>query len=326
MRDELIKKLEKITMEEKIILSGKRKIIKELYTTQKNFIIEGKKLIKRNRQINMRPHTRFTYFPEHSHDYIEMIYMYKGSTRHIINKKAILLEEGEILLLNQNAIQEILPAKKDDIAINFFILPEFFDEIFSVINSENIFYDFLADSLSGNLAGSSYLYFQIKDFLEIKDIIQNIIENIIYTISDNKSSNDKINKKYMEILILTLSEQKLRIKYDASISKQNISNLLISVLEYIDINYKNATLSEFSSIKKENPCFISKLLKKYTNYNFKELLQQKKLEKAAYMLSKTDLPVEAILAAVGYSNSSFFYKKFKEKYGLSPKNYRKQNK
>ena len=55
-----------------------------------------------------------------------MIYMCSGQTTHIVNDKTIVLSEGEILLLSQNSVQEILPAGENDIAVNFIILPEFF--------------------------------------------------------------------------------------------------------------------------------------------------------------------------------------------------------
>ncbi len=56
--------------------------------------------------------------------------------------------------------------------------------------------------------------------------------------------------------------------------------------------------------------------------NFKELLAQKKLGQAAWLLTHTKMPAEAIMHAVGYENSSFFYRKFKLQYGMTPKDYR----
>ncbi|MDE5597397.1 MAG: helix-turn-helix transcriptional regulator, partial [Lachnospiraceae bacterium] len=57
--------------------------------------------------------------------------------------------------------------------------------------------------------------------------------------------------------------------------------------------------------------------------NFKELLQQRKLQQAAYLLSQTPLSVEQIMENIGYDNSSYFYRKFRDKYGCSPRTYRK---
>lgn len=48
------------------------------------------------------------------------------------------------------------------------------------------------------------------------------------------------------------------------------------------------------------------------------------MEQAAYLLSKTTLSTEDILHTVGYENSSFFHNKFKELYGKTPKEYRRE--
>ena len=321
MNERLLEIFKKITIEEKIILKGKKKIRKEIYTSQKKFIIESKKFLKNRQLVEMRRHTRFTHFPKHSHNYIEMVYMCKGHTTHIINREKIFLKEGEILILNQNAIQEIFPAGKEDIAINFIILPEVFDDFFSVIGGENKIHDFLISSLSKEYKDVSYLHFQTHGMITI----QNIIENIIWMILEKKFKNNLIIKNYMEILFLTLLGNSEIIKSDESVYEKYEKNLVSSILNYIDTYYKDGTLKELVSIIGQKAYFISRILKKYTNCNFKELIQRKKLERAAYLLLETELPIEKILSAIGYRNSSFFYRKFKEKYKVSPKNYRKNN-
>jgi hypothetical protein len=321
MNERLLEIFKKITIEEKIILKGKKKIRKEIYTSQKKFIIESKKFLKNHQLVEMRRHTRFTHFPKHSHNYIEMVYMCKGHTTHIVNREKIFLKEGEILILNQNAIQEIFPAGKEDIAINFIILPEVFDDFFSVIGGENKIHDFLISSLSKEYKDVSYLHFQTHGMI----IIQNIIENIILMILEKKFKNNLIIKNYMEILFLTLLGNSEIIKSDESVYEKYEKNLVSSILNYIDTYYKDGTLKELVSIIGQKAYFISRILKKYTNCNFKELIQRKKLERAAYLLLETGLPIEKILSAIGYRNSSFFYRKFKEKYKVSPKNYRKNN-
>ena len=55
--------------------------------------------------------------------------------------------------------QEILPADERDIAVNFIILPEFFDRTLPMMERENILRDFLVSSLSSNSALTSYLHF-----------------------------------------------------------------------------------------------------------------------------------------------------------------------
>ena len=134
MHQELIQELAVITEEEQKILDGRREIDQQIYTEKKEMIVDSSKLLKKGKLIQVRPHTRFVHFPPHTHNYIEVIYMCQGSTTHIVNGNKVILEQGDLLFLNQNAVQEILPAGKDDIAVNFIVLPEFFNTAFSLSN------------------------------------------------------------------------------------------------------------------------------------------------------------------------------------------------
>lgn len=317
MQKELLEQLQKITEEEQAILYGHQDVRKELYTSGKGFVIDSRKLLQKGRLIEVRPHTRFVHFPRHSHNYVEMVYMCSGSTTHIINdKERITLQEGDLLFLNQNATQEILPAGENDIAVNFIILPEFFDHAFSMIEKENILHDFLISVLSQDSSRSSYLHFQARDILPV----QNLIENMIWTLLHKKSGTNTINQTTMGLLFLNLSMFADTINQDDP--NQYEQTLVFSVLKYIETHYKNGSLTEVAEELRQPAYYISRLLKKYTDSNFKELLQQRKLQQAAYLLSRTPITVEAVMENIGYDNSSYFHRKFREKYGCSPRQYR----
>ena len=109
--EELYKELQKITEEEQELLSGGKGIQKNLYMSGDSDVIDAARLLERGKLIQVRPHTRFVHFPKHTHNFIEVIYMCSGSTRHCVNGVDILLKEGELLFLHQNAVQEIYPAE-----------------------------------------------------------------------------------------------------------------------------------------------------------------------------------------------------------------------
>ena len=90
-------------------------------------IIEGSKLMKKEKLIAVRADTNTNHFPEHSHDYVEIIYMYQGTKTNIINNETVVLNEGDILFMTQNCRQENLPSTEQDIAVIFVVLPHFFD-------------------------------------------------------------------------------------------------------------------------------------------------------------------------------------------------------
>ena len=164
---------------------------KELYTSRKDFIIDSKKMLEKGKLIDIRPHTRFVHFPTHKHNYVEIIYMCSGSTTHIINgHTTVKLETGELLFLNQNTTQEILPAGENDVAVNFMVLPEFFDRAFLMMEDESVLHDFLVGSLKEESGLVDFLHFQVRDVLPV----QNLVENMIYSLVINNPDTEILTR------------------------------------------------------------------------------------------------------------------------------------
>ena len=319
MRKELLEKLKRITPEEEQYLNGSDTVRAELYTegNSKQFIIDSSKLLDKGRLMEVRPHTRFVHFPKHKHNYVELVYMCSGSTTHILNgKETLVLKEGDLLFLNQNATQEILPASESDIAVNFVILPEFFNVSFSMMREENVLRDFLLSTLSGGDSLLSFLHFSAKDILPV----QNLLENMIWTIYEKHPATNTVIQTTMGLLLMNLSAFAENI--NKGLPDRYEENMVFTVLKYIETRYKDGTLAEISTEINEPAYFVSRLLKKHLNKNFKELLQERKLQQAVFLLKQSTLTVERIIVSVGYDNSSYFHRKFREKYGMSPKEYR----
>ena len=65
-----------------------------------------------------------------------------------------------------------------------------------------------------------------------------------------------------------------------------------------------------------------KIFKKYVGKTIIEYVTDLRIAYAATLLSSTDLSVITIASKVGYDNQSFFAQKFKDKYNVSPIEYR----
>lgn len=318
MHPELIKELSVITEEEQKILDGKDGIDPHLYTEKKELIVDCEKLLKKGKLIQVRPHTRFVRFPKHRHNYVEVIYMCQGSTTHIVDGDEVVLEEGDLLFLNQNAVQEILPAREEDIAVNFIILPEFFNMAFSMMGEEeNMLKEFLVGTLCGKNEMTSYLYFHVADILPIQNLVENMVWTIFYDLSNKRSCNQIT----MGLLLLMLLNHMDKMETGSSRFDKELTGV---VLSYVEEHYKNGSLSELAEMLGYDVYWLSREIKKRTGKTYKELLQAKRMNQALYLLNSSTLPILDIIESVGYDNTSYFYRKFKEKYGMSPKEYRER--
>lgn len=321
MQKELLDKLRVITDEEAKILEGNKTIEKEIYTAHNEFVIDGRKMLDRGKLIDIRPHTRFAHFPKHRHNYIEIVYMCSGQTTHIINDSSkVVLEAGDVLFLNQNAYQEIMPAEINDIAVNFIILPEFFDFVFSMLDEENILRNFIIGNLRHDSGRIDYLHYKVADVLPV----QNLIENLVWSILNKQVNKRHTTQVTMGLLFLQLLNYTE--KLDSSSPKQHEQNQVLNILQSIEENYQNISLTDIAKSTNQSVYQLSRLIKENTGSTFKDLVQKKRLNQAAYLLTTTNLTVDDIIYRVGYENTSYFYRIFKRRYKMTPSEFRKKQK
>ena len=275
--------------------------------------------MKEGRLIAVRTHTRFVYFPSHRHNFVEVLYVCEGSLTNIIDGKKVIVNKGELLFLNQFTKHEILKAGQNDIAINFMVLPEFFDVAYSMAGNDNMLADFLVNVLRQDEERGEYLHFKVAEVLQI----QNLLENMIYSLVTGKGDQNRINQTTMGLIFLYLLES---VQYaEMRLPNQYENMITMTTLDYIEQQYKTATLTELCEKLHLPMHMLSKMIRKNTGFNFKELLQRKRLNKSVELMCETDLPISDIIAAVGYENGSYFHRVFKERYHTTPRAFRVAN-
>ncbi len=313
MNGALLKKLSAVTDEEKKILSGETQIDRSLYMDGAHDVISGDKLLPSGRIIAIRPHTRFIAFPEHTHDYVEMVYMCAGETCHTVNGTEIILRAGELLMLGQHARQSIAPAGEGDLAVNFIVRPAFFSGTLSYLGEEETpLRRFVVSCLTGeNEAG--YLLFHVADVLPI----QNLIENLLYTLTVQIPNRRGILQSTMGLLFAQLLNHTEALQVETA-----EQNAVLSTLRYIEEHYADGSLSAIAAQLHYELPYLSRLIRRQTGKNYTELLQEKRLSQAAWLLRNTDRKVDEISLSVGYENISYFHRLFAARFGCSPKKYR----
>lgn len=316
MHQEILNYFRKITPEERAILDGKADIDWDIYMQEKSDTINAKKLLSAGKLITMRPHTRFIHFPEHTHDYIEVVYMCAGQSTHIVNGNRVQLTQGELLFMNQCATHEIEKTSETDIAVNFIILPEFFNTVlFFVGEVETPLRRFLVDCLCTQNRDAGFLHFKVAHIVPI----QNLIENLLFTFLKEAPNKWKKSEMTMVLLFMQIMDH-TDVLYMSDLDQ----SVIFRVLSYIESHYASGSLSELAELLHYDLYSLSREIKRKTGKNYTELVQEKRLAQAAFLLENTDQNVDRIANAVGYENMGYFHRIFKEAFGVSPRNYRLQ--
>ena len=315
MDEVLLQRLGEITPEERAILEGRTSIDRELYMHGGDNTVGSRKLMSAGKLISVRPHTRFIHFPEHTHDYVEMVYMCAGSTTHIVNGKTICLEQGDLLFMSQSATHEVCQAGAEDVAVNLLVLPEFFTDALTELGAEETpLRCFLVDCLCGGQTGAGYLHFKVSHV----QTIQNLMENLLWNLLEENPNKRRINQMTVTLLFLQLMANTQTL-----VGSQQTAT--VQVLSYLESNYATGSLTEAAQLFGYDDYWLSREIKRKTGKNFTQLIQEKRLQQAAFLLRTTDRNIDRIAHAVGYENLGYFHRIFRESFGVSPRNYRVQN-
>ncbi|HIV14099.1 MAG TPA: helix-turn-helix transcriptional regulator, partial [Candidatus Pullilachnospira stercoravium] len=107
----------------------------------------------------------------------------------------------------------------------------------------------------------------------------------------------------------------------------NTGELIDQIRTYMQKNYqKNITQDFLASLFFLNRSYLSQLFRRKTGQKFIDYLNEIRIEKAKEQLISTDRKMYQIARFVGYDNVKYFFRIFKKKTGISPEQFREQEK
>lgn len=97
------------------------------------------------------------------------------------------------------------------------------------------------------------------------------------------------------------------------------------VLRYIDSHYsEDLRLEDVAAMVYLSPYYFSKLFKKYQGIGFNAYVNQQRMDSARQMLEQSDWSIAVIARNLGFSQTSYFCKVFRQAYRITPQAYREQ--
>ncbi len=97
------------------------------------------------------------------------------------------------------------------------------------------------------------------------------------------------------------------------------------IKKYIKENYKeDITMKELAKMSSVSENYFSAMFKRETGKNYKTYLTDVRMEAAINLLMTSDMKAYEIGFEVGYNNARRFVDTFKERYGISPSEYKKR--
>ena len=270
-----------------------------------------------NKDIYISKHNRYAAYPEHSHQFLELNYIVKGECRQIINGVPYLLKEGDILLMDTGSAHSIEALGKDDLLLNILFNNKSIsiNWLMNMNHHDSILYKLLLTNNPLDTNAANFILFRNEQNEHIKQIINNMADEYFFP----KVFSGKIISSYLPILIYELARS-LPHEYSETFSKKDP---FYEVLQLIDAEFTTLTLDAASKRLNFNKNYLSNMIKKRSGQTFTELLNEKRLLKANLLIESTEIPIQTILTEVGFSNKTYFYTCYKNRFHCLPSEVRK---
>ncbi|QIA65470.1 helix-turn-helix domain-containing protein [Vibrio astriarenae] len=299
--------------EERGILDHQNSIDMSIFKDVGRTTISFDKVAAKGKMISIRKHTRYIHYPAHTHDYVELCYVLEGKSEQHIEGQKIRLNKGNILFMGPGAVHEILPSAKDDIVINFIVHKKFFNYIFEFIDDSSSLSTFFIDAIFKNSTSKALIY----DTLDNQPV-ESLLDDIIEQLTNKERFMEAKIKFLLGLLVIELIQDTPQI-ID---KKSHESKVLAQVIGHIEKDLQQANLNNIAEQLNMKNYNLSKLIKKESGKTFNALLRDIRFNKFCELIKVTNVSINELAIEVGFSNTSDFYRKFRTKFGISPREYR----
>ncbi len=263
---------------------------------------------------------RFTPTPAHSHDFVELNFMFEGECEQTIDGKPQRLKKNQMTLIDTNTSHSIGVLKETDVLINFSMSREFVEKyLISLLDEDNTLSYFFANTLNPSNTSMNYVVFDVGE----NDRILTFLYELLWEQLHPSRNTRKMKETMMQLILMDLVGSGKTVVEQTSLSPSN--QIILRALQYMEKNFLNCSLRQMAADLHVHQVYLTSLLKEQTGLSYSQHISRFKLEKIKRMLlERPDLSIEEISTQCGYSNQTFFYSKFKEAYHMTPRQYRQQ--
>lgn len=246
-------------------------------------------------------------FPEHRHlDKWELVYLRSGTLRHSVNGKCFEQHRGDFTLIREcdrHSIENI-----DGEAINISISPEYYTYLHGPRPNEN---DLLCRVLDRSEIVTGHVPSREVDSVERE------LTNLIY------QQGGSFETVYFCSFFFRLMASYVTVPVEPGDETFGMPDWLSSCLAWFDRNREcPISIKEIQHRCNRTPEYICRCFRKYLGVTPSDYVNQRHMAMAEQLLLESDKTAEEIGWAVGYTGNTYFFRVFKQTYGISPNAYR----
>lgn len=267
--------------------------------------------------------TDYGYFvPMHWHDSIEVLYILDGETTVNIDQQLFTLHQNEYIILDSKVIHSTSCKTFSHfliIQIPYRFLKTYIPDI-DYIHFQNIC---SVPASSSDRESSNCVIPEVSILEELRSILEQLV--LLWN-TKPQGYPLKYYSYIFDLLYIMNTHFKTEISQSEYHQSEKYMERLTSVMSYVKQHYTEAvSLQDISDYLALNPAYFTRFFKKYMGMTFTEYLNSIRLRYIYEDVLSTDLPIQTILEKNGFTNYKLFMRMFRETYGGTPSQKRKES-
>lgn len=251
----------------------------------------------------------------HRHDFFYFNFTYQGEYDSISYKydNRITIREGELYAGQPFAGHALcVHDDKETTIIGVLIQRKtFFRTFLPMLSTNTRLFHFLLDPATNEFS-DEFIHFKIEHDCNIRILL----EMMVIEYANKRDDSQTVLKSLALSFLLQIARQYVQVKQTSS--GESLSKRIV---QYMNEYFDNVTLKDIAKHFSYHPNYVSTLLHRELGKSFSDILLEQRMERAVILLKGTNLSIEEVAALLGYSNSSNFYKAFREYFKHSPREY-----
>ncbi len=273
--------------------------------------------------------------PLHRHDFYEFMFVLNGTCIQRIENLSYSYQKGQCCLLNPNVKHAEEPSSSCELVF-LTVTEDFFQALIkndisytdngSRRQNQNILYRMIQEQPGGEPRYQK----KYMDFFPVAapdDAVMELAEllrNLIMETQMQKPANLFFVQGTIARLIAFLTDRSKYIARQVDLKNSKEEFIFTQIQRLIEESHGRIGREELSERLNYDDHYLNRIAKRQTGVSLKQYGQLFLLQEAARRLSGSSASISEIIRSLGLSNHTYFYRIFKEQYGVTPQEYRRR--
>jgi xylan 1,4-beta-xylosidase len=249
------------------------------------------------------------YVPSHWHNSVEIIFVLKGHLEVTVGSQNHKLIEGDVLLINQCHVHEVIGLDMNIIA-TFLIPVSYLKE--HITGMENLNFDCYSGTAgSDKKSALNYMRHLLAEMVQLKH---------------KKGEAYELEMQVRILGVFTALMKQFKVPADSGAMNEKYMDRMLRIITYIDDHYREGvSLQTLAEREYLSVPYLSKFFSENIGVNFQSYLTSIRLKNTVEdLLHQDEMSIADLALKHGFPNAKSLYAAFKNRYHMTPNEYRRQ--